>query len=157
MWTADHTCGRCEAVDENGEQPEEQPNRLETNDGGRRDPEPCRRGRGGDREKKEMGANSDGENRKQHTARRLSLRKRNNPNSSSSNRSDAFAVTHANISATLHCGRHRDGGQRDPCITSATVELLWFYPFRTLAAREHARATHPRRVIPQSWTACVPQ
>ena len=30
MWTADHTCGRREAVDESGEQPEEQPNRLET-------------------------------------------------------------------------------------------------------------------------------
>ena len=28
MWTADHTCGRREAVDESGEQPEEQPNRL---------------------------------------------------------------------------------------------------------------------------------
>ena len=27
MWTADHTCGRREAVDESGEQPEEQPNR----------------------------------------------------------------------------------------------------------------------------------
>ena len=26
MWTADHTCGRREAVDESGEQPEEQPN-----------------------------------------------------------------------------------------------------------------------------------
>ena len=30
MWTADHTCGRREAVDESGEQPEEQPNGLET-------------------------------------------------------------------------------------------------------------------------------
>ena len=29
MWTADHTCGRREDVDES-EQPEEQPNRLET-------------------------------------------------------------------------------------------------------------------------------
>ena len=28
MWTADHTCGRREAVDESVEQPEEQPNRL---------------------------------------------------------------------------------------------------------------------------------
>ena len=33
MWTADHTCGRREAVGKSGEQPEEQPNRLEDNDG----------------------------------------------------------------------------------------------------------------------------
>ena len=28
MWTADHTCGRREGVDESGEQPEGRPNRL---------------------------------------------------------------------------------------------------------------------------------
>ena len=36
MWTADHTCGRREAVDESGEQPEEQPNRPETVTGSER-------------------------------------------------------------------------------------------------------------------------
>ena len=36
MWTADHTCGRREAVDESGEQPEERPNRLVTVTGSER-------------------------------------------------------------------------------------------------------------------------
>ena len=36
MWTTDHTCGRREAVDESGEQPEEQPNRLVTMKGSKR-------------------------------------------------------------------------------------------------------------------------
>ena len=46
-----------------------------------------------------MGAGNNGEKRKQHTARRLPPRKRN-PNSSSSNRSNAFAVMssmHGNV------------------------------------------------------------
>ena len=36
MWAADHTCGRRESADESGEQPEEQPNRLETMTGSER-------------------------------------------------------------------------------------------------------------------------
>ena len=48
-----------------------------------------------------MGAGNDVEKRKQHTARRIPPRKRNNPNSSSSNRSDAFAMMHANMSLMM--------------------------------------------------------
>ena len=36
MWTADHTCGRREGVDETGEQQEGQPNRLATMTGSQR-------------------------------------------------------------------------------------------------------------------------
>ena len=36
VWTADHTCGRREAADESGEQPEGQPNRLTTMTGSKR-------------------------------------------------------------------------------------------------------------------------
>ena len=42
MLTADRTSGRRETVDESGEQPEEQPNRLETVVGLRRPREPKR-------------------------------------------------------------------------------------------------------------------
>ena len=174
---------------------------------GRRDPELCRRGRGGDRGKKEMGARNDGEKRKQHNTRRLPLRKRNNPHSSSSsNRSDAFAVTRvlhtvATVmvdSETLHdiCHSNVDFLSLDvqvcfrqeqtnfftsseivstlpgptytprtslgrPFSSTSSVRrirrLALVTPFRTLAAREHVRATHQRRVIPRSWTACVLQ
>ena len=47
MWTADHTCGRREGADESGEQPEEQPNRLETMTGSERPRAVPKRQRGG--------------------------------------------------------------------------------------------------------------
>ena len=54
VWTADNTCGRREAVDERGEQPEEQPNRLGiTIDSKRPRAWPKRqRGRNGERKRK---------------------------------------------------------------------------------------------------------
>ena len=54
VWTADHTCGRREAAGESGEQPEEQPNRLETMMGSDRPSvKPKRqRGRNGERTRK---------------------------------------------------------------------------------------------------------
>ena len=48
MWTADRTCGRREAADESDEQPEEQPNRLETVTGSKKPR--------AEMEKEEMGA-----------------------------------------------------------------------------------------------------
>ena len=53
MWTADHTCGRREAVDESGEQPEGQPNRFGMTIGSKRPrASPKRqRGRNGERER----------------------------------------------------------------------------------------------------------
>ena len=96
MWTTDHTCGRREAVDEHGEQPEGRPNRPVMKIGSKRPRAwPKRqRGRNG---KKGMGARENQKRRKQHPAHCLPLRKRNNPNnsSSSSNRSSTLAVTRA--------------------------------------------------------------
>ena len=62
MWTADHTCGRREAVDESGEQPEEQPNRFVTMKGSKRPRVlPKRqRGRSGEEKKEEKDRTNSG-------------------------------------------------------------------------------------------------
>ena len=56
-----------------------------------------------------MGARNDGEIRKQHTARRLPLRKRNNPNSS-----NAFAVMHEIMSVMMDNEALYDAHRRSP-------------------------------------------
>ena len=90
MWTADHISRRREAVDERGEQPEGQPNRLAMTTGSKRP-------------RAEMGAREKQKRRKQHPARCLPLpnRKFNNSSSNRSNRSSAPAVTHTDTTAMV--------------------------------------------------------
>ena len=66
MWTADRTCGRREAVDESGEQPEEQPNRLETMTGSERPSALPKRQRGRQREERNGSKKRRGEQKTTH-------------------------------------------------------------------------------------------
>ena len=69
---------------------------------GRRDPELCRRGRGRDRGKKEMGARNNGEKRKQHPAHCLSLPNRNRKhNTSSSSSSSNGSCSRSNAASVM--------------------------------------------------------
>ena len=69
-------------------------------------------GETGGRKKWERGTT--GEKKATHIARRLPRRKRNSPNSSSSNRSDAFAVTPANMSVMMDNEALYDAHRRSP-------------------------------------------
>ena len=101
--TTDRTCGRREAVDECGEQPERQPNRLEMAILSKRPR--CRRGRGGQMGKEETGVRENQKRRKQHLARRarcLPLPNRNNNshcNKCNSNNSGSGSSNAATVAA----------------------------------------------------------
>ena len=101
MWTADHTCG---AVDESGEQPEEQPNRLETVTGSER-PRVLPKQR--ERKGKEMGARENQKRREQHLACFLPPRTNHSSGSSISSGSSGQRC----VCSDAH-GHFCDDGQR---------------------------------------------
>ena len=106
MWTADHTCGRREAVDESGEQPEGQPNRLAMTPGSKKRPRAKpKRQEGGDVGKKK-GRETDQTTQRTHSVPRNPLANNRNPNKRSSRNSNRSSKSRgsrgdANVSATV--------------------------------------------------------